>query len=137
MPAIQAPLGTYTGWNLKLASFGEGRLCDLDGSFVPFAETRTERLAARDPRPSLEERYGDHEGYVEAVRRAAERLSLDDSCFPRMPRRSSRPLWRAMCCFRDVERKRVGARPDESRAHPEAMNGRRVPRYRNEPCPAP
>jgi hypothetical protein len=73
-PAIQAPLGTYTGWNLKNASLGEGRLCDLEGSFVPFAETRAEREAAGDPRLSLEERYGDHEGYVAAVRAAAAKL---------------------------------------------------------------
>ena len=36
--------------------------------------TRAERLAAGDPRPSLEERYGDQPGYVAAVREAAGRL---------------------------------------------------------------
>ena len=29
-----------------------------------FARTRAEREAAADPRPSLQERYGDHAGYV-------------------------------------------------------------------------
>jgi hypothetical protein len=38
---------------------------------VPFATTRTERLATGDPRLSLEERYGDHAGYVAAVKAAA------------------------------------------------------------------
>ena len=47
-------------------------LCGLTGSFFPFARTRDERLASGDPRLSLEERYGDHGGFVDAVRRAAE-----------------------------------------------------------------
>ena len=38
-----------------------------------FARTAAEREANRDPRPSLAERYGDHEGYVAAVKRAAAR----------------------------------------------------------------
>jgi hypothetical protein len=38
---------------------------------VPFAKTLAERLASGDPRLSLEERYGTHEGYVAAVRAAA------------------------------------------------------------------
>jgi hypothetical protein len=38
---------------------------------IPFAVTRAERMARQDPRLSLEERYGDHEGYVRAVRAAA------------------------------------------------------------------
>jgi hypothetical protein len=67
---LMAPLGTYTGWNLRRAGFGEGDLCYLVGSFFPFARTRAERLASGDPRPSLEERYGSHEGYVAAVKRA-------------------------------------------------------------------
>ena len=69
-----APLGTYTGWNLRRAGFAEDELCQLRGTFVPFAETLAERLATGDPRPSLEERYGDHQGYVDAVRAAAEQL---------------------------------------------------------------
>ena len=45
----------------------------LSGGYIPFAKTKTERLAAGDPRPSLEERYGNHAGYVAAVRAAAEK----------------------------------------------------------------
>ena len=71
---LEAPLGTYTGWNLRRAGFAENELCGLTGSFVPFAQTRAERKASGDPRLSLEERYGDHEGYVHAVRAAAARL---------------------------------------------------------------
>jgi len=40
----------------------------------PFAKTRAERDAARDPRPSLEERYQGVDDYVEKVRRAAQDL---------------------------------------------------------------
>jgi hypothetical protein len=66
----RAPLGTNVGWNLCKAP-REPDLCSLSGSWVPFAKTRGERLAAGDSRLSLEERYKDHEGFVRAVRRAA------------------------------------------------------------------
>ena len=69
---IAAPVGTNTGWNL-LAPGPRGRdLCSLTGSFFPFVRTRAERLASGDPRLSLEERYGDHAGFVAAVRHAAD-----------------------------------------------------------------
>ncbi len=71
---LEVPLGTYTGWNLRRAGFAEGEECGLTGSFIPFAQTRAERAVSGDPRPSLEERYGDHAGYVAAVRAAATRL---------------------------------------------------------------
>lgn len=72
--ALQAPLGTHTGWNTRRAGFGEGELCGLSGGYIPFAATRAERMAAGDPRPSLEERYKTHADYVAAVSRAAEGL---------------------------------------------------------------
>ena len=53
--------------------FGNG-LCNLQGSFIPFAATRAERLAAGDPRLSLEERYPDKQTYVSAVEAAARDL---------------------------------------------------------------
>jgi hypothetical protein len=68
-----APLGTYLGWNIVADGFHKGKLCNYAGGMIPFARTRAERLAAGDPRPSLEERYKTHEGYVEAVRTAAAR----------------------------------------------------------------
>jgi hypothetical protein len=71
---LEVPLGTFTGWNLRRAGFSEGEECGLTGSFIPFARSRAERAASGDPRPSLEERYGDHAGYVAAVRAAAARL---------------------------------------------------------------
>jgi hypothetical protein len=69
-----APLGTYLGWNVTAGGarpFHEGRICNYVGGMVPFARTEAERAASGDTRPSLQERYGDHAGYVAAVRKAA------------------------------------------------------------------
>jgi hypothetical protein len=68
-----APLGTNLTYNYG-ADLALGDLFWLSGSFIPFHITREDRLAAGDERLSLEELYGDHAGYVAAVRRAAEQL---------------------------------------------------------------
>jgi len=73
-PDIAAPVGTNTGWNLIAAQPRSMDLCGLSGAFFPFATTRAERLAAGDPRPSLEERYIDHAGFVKAVERESNLL---------------------------------------------------------------
>ncbi len=80
--AIQAPIATYTGWNLRRAGFSEGETCPLAGMFLPFATTKAQRLASGDPRLSLEERYGTHAGYVAAVQAAANRLVADGFLLP-------------------------------------------------------
>ena len=54
---LQVPIGTYTGWNLGRAGRFEGGMCNLQGSFIPFAATREQRAATGDPRLSMEERY--------------------------------------------------------------------------------
>jgi Alpha/beta hydrolase domain len=69
----QAPLGTYLGWNVTAAGFDKGKVCLLNGGFIPFARTKAERTASGDPRPSLEERYATHKAYVDAVKAAAEK----------------------------------------------------------------
>jgi hypothetical protein len=66
-----APLGTYLGWNIVAGGFHAGKGCGYAGGMIPFAKTEAERLANGDPRLSLEERYGTHEGYVAAVEAAA------------------------------------------------------------------
>jgi hypothetical protein len=71
---LRVPLGTYTGWSLRRAGYGEGNLASLNGMFIPFKKTKAERLAANDPRPSLEERYVTHDAYVAAVQKAADDL---------------------------------------------------------------
>ena len=74
---VQVPIGTYTGWNVGRPGLFEGGMCNLQGSFIPFAPTKEARAAVGDPRPSIEERYGaanNGEAYVAAVRNAAARL---------------------------------------------------------------
>ena len=66
-----APLGTYLGWNIAAAGFHKGQNCNYTGGVIPFARTKAERDASKDPRRSLQERYTDHAGYVAAVRAAA------------------------------------------------------------------
>lgn len=71
-----APLGTYLGWNITAGGerpFHAGQICNYAGGMIPFARTAAERRASRDPRRSLEERYGSHDGYVAAVKQAAGR----------------------------------------------------------------
>ena len=68
---LQVPIGTYTGWNLGRKDRFENGMCNLQGSFVPFATTRVEREAIGDPRPSLQERYPTQEEYLSQLRTAA------------------------------------------------------------------
>lgn len=71
---VQAPIGTYTGWNLFRDDWYTNGFCALSGSFIPFAATRTEREATGDPRLSLEERYPTPGAYVDSVHNAATAL---------------------------------------------------------------
>jgi hypothetical protein len=76
LPFLQAPLGTYTGWGLLKTEYGGAKpdICGQLGQFIAFANTKAERLAAGDPRPSIEERYPTRADYVDAVRAAAASL---------------------------------------------------------------
>jgi alpha/beta hydrolase family protein len=78
LPEIAVPLATYTGWNLRTPATGFGdRLVDFFGTFAPFAQTREERLAARDPRLSIAERYADRDAYLKAYDAATAALVQD------------------------------------------------------------
>jgi hypothetical protein len=79
---LQVPLGTYLGWNVATRGFGRGGGCGFEGGFVPFARTRAEREGRGDPRPSLEERYGDHAGFLRRVREAVERQQAEGWLLP-------------------------------------------------------
>jgi hypothetical protein len=72
LPPVAVPLGTHTGWNVYRAQ--PDALADRDGSFIAFARSRAERLAADDPRESLAERYGSRKAYLAKVRAAAAEL---------------------------------------------------------------
>ncbi|MEP6917818.1 MAG: alpha/beta hydrolase domain-containing protein [Acidobacteriota bacterium] len=79
---LQAPLGTYLGWNVYRSGFFAGQGCGFQGGWIPFAKTAAERLANHDPRPSLEERYGTLEHYVAIVKRAADQAVRDRFLLP-------------------------------------------------------
>lgn len=64
------PLGSYFGWNITSSGFHKSQNCDYTGGYVPFAADAAHK-AAGDPRPSLQERYGTHDGFVAAVKAAA------------------------------------------------------------------
>jgi Alpha/beta hydrolase domain len=49
---------------------------------IPFARTAAERTATNDPRLSLEERYGSHEGYVAALIKGTERAVKEGFLLP-------------------------------------------------------
>lgn len=70
---LQVPIGTYLGWNVETQGIDEGKGCGFEAGFIPFARTKAERLATGDPRLSLEERYGDHAGFVARIRDTAAR----------------------------------------------------------------
>ena len=77
LPEVAVPLATFTGWGLRAPAFGGDDLCDAAGQKIDFYQTRNERLAAGDPRPSIEERYPTHWTYVKEVTRAAKRLGRE------------------------------------------------------------
>jgi hypothetical protein len=82
LPEVEAPIATTTGWALRRAGFSENEGCESDGQHIPFKTTKAERNATGDPRLSLEERYEDHEGYVNAVTKAAKKLEKQRFLLP-------------------------------------------------------
>ena len=75
LPAITVPVATYTSWNLRHESVGAaGQLLSLQGGYIPFAKTAAERASAKDPRPSLAERYKSYADYEQRSMEAAEKL---------------------------------------------------------------
>ena len=74
LPAIDVPIGTYTGWNLQPSDLTEDELSGLLGSFIPFAKTKADRRKNGDQRLSLEERYQEHKDYVQQISRATRLL---------------------------------------------------------------
>ncbi|WP_341487031.1 alpha/beta hydrolase domain-containing protein [Pararhizobium sp. A13] len=78
MAYVQAPLGTYAGWNLRKEGFGEGELCSLAGTFIPFPKEPSEA----DSRKALSERYHDNKAHVAAVEAAAQALVAEGLMLP-------------------------------------------------------
>jgi hypothetical protein len=77
LPTLEAPAATHTGWNLRKTGFGEGELCDNNGTMIPFAATKEERLNNNDPRLSMAERYPNEGDRAAAIAKAAQQLVND------------------------------------------------------------
>jgi hypothetical protein len=82
LPPVAAPIATLTGWALRKEGFGRDDGGESAGQSIPFKTTKAERIAAHDPRLSLQERYGNHKGYVKAVAKAAEKLEGEKLLLP-------------------------------------------------------
>ncbi len=82
LPEVEAPVATTTGWALRRAGFSENEGCESNGQHTPFAVTKAERVASGDPRLSLEERYKNHDGYVQAATKAARKLEKQRFMLP-------------------------------------------------------
>jgi len=75
LPEIVVPLGTYAAWNLRDPSIGApGQRVSFEASYIPFAKTASERRKLRDPRRSIEERYGSREEYLDRFGHAVDDL---------------------------------------------------------------
>jgi hypothetical protein len=74
VPEVAVPVATY-GKAIRKHGFGEGDVCHENGSAIPFAKTKSERIARGDSRLSIEERYpGGRAEYAEKYGRAVDQL---------------------------------------------------------------
>lgn len=72
LPFLEVPLGTFTGWGMLAPNPPD--ICQQLGQFIPFANTKAERLAAHDPRLSVQERYKSNADFVNRVEAASNNL---------------------------------------------------------------
>lgn len=70
-PEVTVPLATYTGWALRSGVWANDG-CEGSGQYIPFKKTKAERIAAGDPRPSVQERYPNFAVYRARVTRAVD-----------------------------------------------------------------
>ena len=82
MPEVAVPVATLTGWNTQRQHARLAPLSAMPGSRLPFARTKAARLAANDPRPSLEERYANRADYRARVEAAADTLLAEGFMLP-------------------------------------------------------
>src|SRR5258705_9381875 len=76
LPELTVPLATYTGWGLRSGVWANDG-CEASGQYIPFQATKAARIAAGDPRPSVEERYPSFAMYRAAVMNAIDNLVKD------------------------------------------------------------
>jgi hypothetical protein len=83
LPEITVPLATYTGWNLRDPSIGApGQRVPFEGSYIPFAKTKAERLRTGDPRLSIAERYSSESEYLRLYEAALDKLIAERWILP-------------------------------------------------------
>ena len=82
LPDLQAPLGTYTGWNLYDPEHGMPDQINLTGSYIPFPASESDRQKSGDPRRSLDDRYPSRADYVGRIAEAALKLVDDGYVLP-------------------------------------------------------
>ncbi|HKS62537.1 MAG TPA: alpha/beta hydrolase domain-containing protein [Xanthobacteraceae bacterium] len=73
LPELVVPLATYTGWALRSGAWANDG-CEASGQYIPFAATMAARVAAGDPRPSVQERYPSWGLYRQQVIKAVDDL---------------------------------------------------------------
>jgi len=73
LPELTVPLATYTGWGLRSGVWANDG-CESSGQYIPFQATKGQRIAAADPRPSVQERYPSFAMYRAAVMNAIDNL---------------------------------------------------------------
>ncbi len=76
LPELTVPLATYTGWALRSGDWANDG-CEGSGQYIPFQATQAARIAAGDPRPSVQERYPAFGMYRAAVMNAIDNLVTD------------------------------------------------------------
>lgn len=54
LPELTVSLATYTGWGLRSGVWANDG-CESSGQYIPFKATAADRMAAGDPRPSVQE----------------------------------------------------------------------------------
>ena len=79
---LQAPLGTISDGIRFVRASSPDTAADSRGAGFLSRKTKAERIGCDDPRLSLEERYGTHEGYVSTVMKASEQAVKDRFLLP-------------------------------------------------------
>ena len=73
LPELTVPLATYTGWGLRSGVWANDG-CEASGQYIPFAQTKAQRLQSGDPRLSVQERYASFADYRTKVINAIDDL---------------------------------------------------------------
>jgi hypothetical protein len=78
LPQLEAPLATYTGWNLRDPTSGMAKeRVSFLGSYFPFATIRSTAEEAGDFRAPIAERYKSRDEYLQKFTDATEKLAAD------------------------------------------------------------